>query len=155
MAVSVRSANMSMQGLQGRQARQGRALGISLSARQLKRRRQRWRQIAFGAFGGVVFFSLLLTLVQGRYQLGEQRVLEARIEVLERELGILRGERETLARRVRLLRSESLDVDFLDEAALRELGFTLPGDVLIVLPEEESQDYKGGSGRESGKENAP
>ncbi|MDA7982276.1 MAG: septum formation initiator family protein [Alphaproteobacteria bacterium] len=108
-----------------------------LSAQQRRRRRRRRRQVAWGALLGVLFFYLLLTLVQGRHRLQEQRLLELRVERLEGELGELRDRREVLERRAGLLRAESLDADLLDEGALRELGFVRPEDLLIVLPEDE------------------
>ena len=103
--------------------------------RTLKWTHRRWQRIAWGVCLGLLFFYLLLSLTQGQYRIIAQRDLEARIQTLEDELTSLRAERAALARRVQLLRSESLDPDLLDEAALEALGFAKTGDLLILLPE--------------------
>ena len=63
--------------------------------------------------------------------LAHQR-LERQIETLTKELGLVRSERETLEKRVSLLRSQSLDPDMLEERARRTLNYAHPNDVIIL-----------------------
>ena len=46
----------------------------------------------------------------------------------------VRGERESLERRVRLLYPQSLDPDMLDKSARRLLNYGLPDEVVILDP---------------------
>jgi cell division protein FtsB len=60
--------------------------------------------------------------------LKEQR----KLEVLQQQLADVSAQRQVLERRVRLLSSASLDPDMLDEQARRELGYTAPGEAIIL-----------------------
>ena len=60
--------------------------------------------------------------------------LEREVEVARTDLDRVRGERETLERRVRLLYPQSLDPDMLDESARRLLNYGLPDEVVILDP---------------------
>ena len=57
--------------------------------------------------------------------------LNTEIESLEFELAAKREESEILARRIRLLRPESLDIDLLEERARIQLGFARNKDLVI------------------------
>lgn len=55
------------------------------------------------------------------------------LEVSQQELAKLTQEREQLQNRVRLLSSDSLDLDLLDEQARRVLGSARESEIVIIL----------------------
>ena len=61
--------------------------------------------------------------------------LERQIETLKKELDLVRVERQTIERRVALLRPESLDPDMLEERARETLNWVHPDEVMILRGE--------------------
>lgn len=59
--------------------------------------------------------------------------LQAQVAEAHMVLDTVQAERETLERRVALLKPGSLDPDMLDEQARRMLNFGAPGDVVILI----------------------
>lgn len=55
-----------------------------------------------------------------------ERIAEARTQLAE-----LRSEREAIERRVRLLRTDNLDPDMLDERARQILNYSRPDEIII------------------------
>ena len=58
--------------------------------------------------------------------------LNHEIELKEADLARIRGERQALEHRVRLLRPESVDPDLLEEQARARLGLSEPDEVVIL-----------------------
>jgi len=76
-----------------------------------------------------VYFSY--HLVQGEHGLITYLQLKAQVKTIQAELHVLQAEKFRLARRVRLLRPDSLDPDLLDEQARHMLGFAHPDELVI------------------------
>ena len=55
-----------------------------------------------------------------------------RLESVQSELKLVAGQKDELSRRVKLLSSNSLDLDMLDEQARKQLGYTAPDEVVIL-----------------------
>ncbi len=79
---------------------------------------------AFHAFHGE---RGLLAYIRNSHQLSEAK----------EELARATAEREVLEKRVRGLRSGSLDLDLLDERARDMLGLVRPNEILVVWPQDE------------------
>lgn len=60
--------------------------------------------------------------------------LEAKAQNLEAKLATTRDERQTLERKVSLMRPQSIDPDMLDELARSTLGYGKPNDLIVKLP---------------------
>jgi cell division protein FtsB len=61
-------------------------------------------------------------------------VLSREIEKLEKELNSLRDENSFLENKIKRLRTNSLDLDLLEEQALNILGFSNEDDIIVLLP---------------------
>ena len=91
--------------------------------------RQHW--LALVGLGLAAYFGY--HAVNGSRGLFAWRDVNAELEATRQELESLRAERQTLERRVRRLRHDSLDPDLIDELARKELSFVEPLDVIILL----------------------
>ena len=91
--------------------------------------RQHW--LALVGLGLAAYFGY--HAVNGSRGLFAWRDVNAELEATRQELESLRVERQTLERRVRRLRHDSLDPDLIDELARKELSFVEPLDVIILL----------------------
>lgn len=80
---------------------------------------------AFHAFHGE---RGVFALLQNQHQLNE----------VERELAATKAERLTLEKRVKGLRTHSLDLDLLDEQARNMLGLAKDNEMLLVWPKRQS-----------------
>jgi cell division protein FtsB len=65
--------------------------------------------------------------------------LNSQIYTLQNELDAVRGERLTLERRANLLKSDSLDLDLLEEQAKTILGYAKPQESILIEDIELSQ----------------
>jgi len=61
-------------------------------------------------------------------------MLSREVSRLEKELEELKAENYFLENKVKGMRSESLDLDLLEEQAQKILGFSYPDDVIVLLP---------------------
>jgi cell division protein FtsB len=71
--------------------------------------------------------------VEGEYGLSAHARLADKRAVLEHELAGFRDDRLKLERQVRLMRSQSLDTDLVDERARRALNLAHRNDVVIFI----------------------
>ena len=93
-----------------------------------------------GAARGLAFPLIVLSLVvyfgyfavYGNHGLVNWMRLQHQIELKQVEVDRVRGEREALEHRVRLLRPESVDPDLLEEQARARLGLSGPDEVVIL-----------------------
>ena len=111
--------------LQARLARPGRRL-LALA-------RAHWVALPIAAL--VLYFGY--HALHGRFGLFAWFDLTSEIALASHELGLLRGEREDLERRVALLQLDSSDPDLLEEEIRRALGYVRDDEVIILLPPEE------------------
>ncbi len=71
-------------------------------------------------------------LLYGKHGVVRVAHLQEQIETAQRELELVRSERQALEHRVSLLRPESVDPDLLEEQARARLGLTAPDEVVIL-----------------------
>lgn len=69
--------------------------------------------------------------IQGERGIRSMFHLKQRLEVAKSELNALTGQKESLERRVHLLRPDSLDLDLLEERARAVLNFARRDEVII------------------------
>ena len=96
--------------------------------------RIRARHVLFPAAGVAAVVYFVWHGINGDRGVLAWHRLEREVEVARSELDRVRGERETLERRARLLYPQSLDPDMLDESARRLLNYGLPDEVVILDP---------------------
>ena len=60
--------------------------------------------------------------------------LQAKATSLDARLAMVRDERQTLERKVSLMRPQSIDPDMLDELARSTLDYGKPNDLIVKLP---------------------
>ena len=97
-----------------------------------------WREIkrrAGDVIGPVLGFCIVgyfaYHSVEGERGLSAFVRLSERIEEARTQLTELRSEREAIERRVRLLRTDNLDPDMLEERARQILNFSRPDEIVI------------------------
>jgi cell division protein FtsB len=95
--------------------------------------RIRARHVLFPALSISAVLYFAYHGVSGDRGLLAWRELEQQVESKRVELNEMRLARETLEHRVRLLYSERLDPDMLDESARRLLNYGRPGEIVIVF----------------------
>ena len=94
--------------------------------------RKRARRVAAPALGALLAVYFTYHMVQGEYGLIAYLQLKSQGAASKANLAELRAEEAKLARRVTLLRPDSLDPDLLDEQARRMLGFVHPDELVIL-----------------------
>ncbi len=97
--------------------------------------RVRARHVLFPAFGVSAILYFAYHGINGDRGLLAWRELEQRVERERADLNRARRARETLEHRVKLLYSESLDPDMLDESARRLLNYGRPEEIVILFGE--------------------
>lgn len=63
-------------------------------------------------------------------------ILSREANQLESELAKIKKENEFMNNKIKGMRSDSLDLDLLEEQAERILGFCLPEDIVVLLPQD-------------------
>jgi cell division protein FtsB len=101
----------------------------------VSRRKLRAVLTTLGLYAGsaVVIAYFAANAYSGNHGLRAQQDLDQQFAVLSEELGQLKQERAEWQRRVRLLKSESIDPDMLDERARAGLNYLDPRDVTMML----------------------
>lgn len=95
--------------------------------------RRRARHVVGPAFGVCAVCYFAYHTVSGDRGLVAWRQLQDRVAATEAELAEVRGERERLERRVKLLSPSGVDRDMLDESARKVLNFGLSDEAVITL----------------------
>jgi cell division protein FtsB len=62
--------------------------------------------------------------------------LSREVILLEKELKSLKEENDFLENKIRLMRSDNLDLDLLEEQAMSIIGFANSKDLIVLLPRE-------------------
>lgn len=99
----------------------------------LKELRRQGRQIIASIFGVAVIAYFAYHAVEGDRGLRAYFALSLRTELARADRDALREERETIEQRVNLLKSDSLDLDMLDERARTVLNKVHEDDLVILL----------------------
>ena len=95
---------------------------------------RRSRQIVLPIIGAATLFYFGYHSIQGDKGLLSYLRLKQEVRKAEISLSEIRGQRETLENRVRLLQPGSLDLDMLEEQARRVLNLAHPDDLVVPLP---------------------
>jgi len=99
----------------------------------LKELRRQGRQIVASIFGVAVIGYFAFHAVEGDRGLRAYFALSLQTELARAERESLREERETIEQRVNLMKSESLDLDMLEERARTVLNKVHEDDYVILL----------------------
>ena len=99
----------------------------------LKELRRQGRQIVASIFGVAVIGYFAFHAVEGDRGLRAYFALSLQTELARAERETLREERETIEQRVNLMKSESLDLDMLEERARTVLNKVHEDDYVILL----------------------
>ena len=116
-----------------------RVASVPFNSTRYRRRTLRQRlTVPAIAVGLVAYFAF--HALNGELGLVGKARIEHRYAELEKELAVVRGEREELLRRVMLLRPESLDPDMIDERARASLNLVHPQELAILRPSHASTE---------------
>lgn len=96
------------------------------------RRRFRFMVGPFVGLSAIGYFAY--HVVHGERGILAWHQLERQVGEAQAELGQIRGQREILEHRVRLLHYESLDADLLDEVVRQNLGYGRRDEIVIRTP---------------------
>lgn len=99
----------------------------------LRELRSRARYALLPAFAVAAVFYVIYHGVNGDRGLRAWRTMAKEVESTRAELDRIRGEREVLERRVKLLYPGSLDPDMLDESARRFLNYGRAEEMVIMF----------------------
>lgn len=102
-------------------------------------RHLRWQSWLVVISFGLAFYFGYHAVNGGRGLLASQQ-LNDELRAAERNLAALERERSALERRVKRLRSDSLDPDLIDELARETLSMVEPDDVIILLEPDTTGD---------------
>lgn len=89
-------------------------------------------------FSGIIFYFCYHMISGGRGILAYFK-LNSQMLALESELETTRAERLTIEHKSNLLKSNSLDLDLLEEQAKRVLGYAKPKEILVIEDSEPLQ----------------
>lgn len=95
--------------------------------------RRRGRQVAGSFFGGILVAYFLFHMVQGERGLFAWVQLNQQIDQEERENKNLLAERVAWENKIKLMRTDSLDADLLDERVRLMMGFSGKDEAVIFL----------------------
>ena len=95
--------------------------------------RRRGKQVAGSFFGGILVAYFLFHMVQGERGLFAWVQLNQQIDQEERENKNLLAERVAWENKIKLMRTESLDADLLDERVRLMMGFSSKDEAVIFL----------------------
>ena len=95
--------------------------------------RRRGKQVAGSFFGGILVAYFLFHMVQGERGLFAWVQLNQQIDQEELENKTLLAEREAWENKIKLMRTESLDADLLDERVRLMMGFSNKDEAVIFL----------------------
>ncbi len=82
---------------------------------------------------GIAFYFVYHIIIGGRGIIS-WTILSKEVVQLEHELDEIKKSNEFLDNKVKGMRSESLDLDLLEEQAEKVLGFAYPDDTIVLLP---------------------
>ncbi len=101
----------------------------------VSRRKLRTVLTTLGLYAGsaAVIAYFAANAYSGNHGLRAQQDLDQQFAALSEELGELKKERADWQRRVKLLKSESIDPDMLDERSRAGLNYLDPRDVIMML----------------------
>ena len=89
-------------------------------------------------FSGIIFYFCYHMISGGRGILAYFK-LSSQMKMLESEIETTRAERLTIEHKSNLLKSNSLDLDLLEEQAKRVLGYAKTKEILVI---EESDSFQ-------------
>lgn len=100
--------------------------------------RGRTKSFLWIVFLACVFGYFLYHAIEGERGWVEQKQLEREVSTAQQKLDKLRNEREQLEHRVKLMRSDSIDPDLLDEVSRKNLNLTKPNEIVVLDPQQKA-----------------
>jgi cell division protein FtsB len=94
--------------------------------------RGRIKSFLWIVFVACVFGYFIYHAIEGERGWVEQKRLEREVSTAQEKLDKLRNEREQLEHRVKLMRSDSIDPDLLDEVSRKNLNLTKPNEIVVL-----------------------
>lgn len=93
-----------------------------------------WQNVARSLFLVFILFYLSFHAISGERGFYAWFKESKRLEQLKAELADITAKREAYEHRIKLLSSQSIDLDMLDEQARKVLGYTRPDEIVILTP---------------------
>lgn len=90
--------------------------------------------LALYLFAALFIGYFAVNAFTGNHGLRAQADLDQQLTTMEDELGRLKSERAHWERRVKLLRSDQVDPDMLDEQSRALVGYVDPRDLILLRP---------------------
>lgn len=99
-----------------------------------RRKASRAKQILWSALGALIVGYFLYHTIQGERGWFAMLRMQHEVTTAETTLAKLQKDREELEHRTRLLKSNSLDPDLLDEKSRELLNYSKPNEIVILTP---------------------
>jgi len=107
-----------------------------------KKKKQQVQHILWSLLGAAIVGYFLYHTIQGDRGWFAMLRMDHEVKVAEATLDKLKSEREELQHRTELLRSDNMDPDLLDEKSRELLNYSKPDEIVILTPEQGSEDKK-------------
>ncbi|MDD2326472.1 MAG: septum formation initiator family protein [Alphaproteobacteria bacterium] len=107
-----------------------------------KKKKQQVQHILWSLLGAAIVGYFLYHTIQGDRGWFAMLRMDHEVKVAEATLDKLQSEREELQHRTELLRSDNMDPDLLDEKSRELLNYSKPDEIVILTPEQGSEDKK-------------
>ena len=99
-----------------------------------KERKFQFKKIILVSFATLLIFYCLYQAINGERGISSLFYFSKKHNILKEEIEILRTERLDIENRVNALKSESLDIDLLDEQTRRVLGYARNDETIYLDP---------------------
>ena len=109
-------------------------------SRKSKAQKARIRHMFWTLLGVLVVSYFLYHTVQGERGWFAMVRMQNEVQTAEKTLQQLEAERQELEHRTKLLRTESMDPDLLDEKSRELLNYSKPNEIIILSPQEQKAD---------------
>ncbi len=104
-----------------------------------KGRKFQFKKIMLVFFATLLVFYCLYQAINGERGISSLFYLSKQHNILKEEIEVLRTERLDIENRVNALKSESLDIDLLDEQTRRVLGYARDDETIYLDPNEPAE----------------
>ena len=101
---------------------------------------QRGWSLLASAVGVAIVGYFVYHTIEGDHGWRAMTKLQAQVSTAESTLSALQSEHKDLDRRVQMMRPEHLDPDLLDEESRKQLDYSKPNEVVIMMPKEEKRE---------------
>lgn len=98
--------------------------------------------IAIGIILVMICYYILFHVINGQRGITALFELSKELETKQGELDTLKKERIELEKKVKSMRSDSLDIDLLDEQARNNMGLVDPGEAVYFIDDKNKENSK-------------